>query len=210
MTTKNVLIIKSSPAASHSVSNEMADYLMSQLQEKDVNYRFQVRDLALTPAPMYSTEILNTFYTPLDQLTQEQERIAAPSLTYIEEIKTADLIVIASPMHNFSITSLLKTYLDQICRMGLTFRYSEAGPEGLIKDKQAIIIATAGGDFLSDENKHKDFQAPYLNHVLNFIGIEAVERVSVHKLGFGDDIAMQMKQEAKHKLAQLAAHTLAI
>lgn len=210
MTTKNVLIIKSSPAASHSVSNEMADYLMSQLQEKDVNYRFQVRDLALTPAPMYSPEILNAFYTPLDQLTQEQERISAPSLTYIEEIKTADLIVIASPMHNFSITSLLKTYLDQICRMGLTFRYSEAGPEGLIKDKQAIIIATAGGDFLSEENKHKDFQAPYLNHVLNFIGIEDVKRVSVHKLGFGDEIAQQMKQEAKQELAQLAAHTISV
>jgi len=210
MTTKNVLIIKSSPAASHSVSNEMADYFMSQFQEKGVNYRFQVRDLALTPAPMYSPEILNAFYTPLDQLTQEQERIAAPSLTYIEEIKTADLIVIASPMHNFGITSLLKTYLDQICRMGLTFKYSEAGPEGLIKDKQAIIIASAGGDFLSEENKHKDFQAPYLNHVLNFIGIEDVERVSVHKLGFGDEIAKQMKQEAKHQLAQLATHTISV
>lgn len=204
MTTKNVLIIKSSPAAQTSVSSEMADHFIAELQQQETDYTFTIRDLAETPAPVYSSEVLSAFYTPFDQLTSAQTEIVAPSLLYIEEIKTADLIVIASPMHNFSVTSLLKNYIDQICRMGLTFKYSEVGPEGLIKGKQALIISTAGGDFISEETRHKDFQTPYLNHVLNFIGINEVERVSVHKLGLGDEIATQVKSEAKQTLAQLA------
>mgnify|MGYP000165043083 CR=1 FL=1 len=204
MTTKNILIIKSSPALEQSVSNEMADFFMAQFASKEADYTFTIRDLAKTPAPVYSPEILNAFYTPLDQLSDEQARLVAPSLTYIEEIKSADLIVIASPMHNFSVTSLLKNYIDQICRMGLTFKYSEAGPEGLLKDKQALIISTAGGDFISEASRHKDFQAPYLNHVLNFIGINDVKRIAVHKLGLGDEVAAQVKAEAKQALTQFA------
>lgn len=198
--TKNVLIIKSSPGADYSVSNEIADYLVEQLSTKDEAYEFTIRDLAKTPAPIYSSEIYQAFYTPEDQLNDQQRAIVSPSLEYIEELKAADLIVFASPMHNFSITTLLKAYIDQICRIGMTFQYHAEGPEGLIKGKQALIISTAGGDFLQESEKHKDFQTPYLKHVLGFIGIDDVTVLPVQKMGFGEEVANASKQQAKNTL----------
>lgn len=206
--TKNVLIIKSSPALDASVSNEIADYLVQQLEGNDKSYDFTIRDLAKTPAPIYDNETLQAFYSPQDQLTEQQKLIAAPSLQYIEELQNADIIVFASPMHNFGVTTLLKSYIDQICRMGLTFQYSEAGAEGLIKGKQAIIISSAGGDFQLASEKHKDFQTPYLKHVLNFIGIEDVEVIPVQGIGFGEEMANQAKAKAKQDLKMLAEQVL--
>ncbi len=206
--TTNVLIIKSSPALDASVSNEIADYFVQQLEGNDKFYNFTVRDLAKTPAPIYDNETLQAFYSPQDQLTEQQKLIAAPSLQYIEELQNADIIVFASPMHNFGVTTLLKSYIDQICRMGITFQYSEAGPEGLIKGKQAIIIISAGGDFQQDSEKHKDFQTPYLKHVLGFIGIENVEVIPVQGVGFGEEMANQAKNKAKQTLKTLAEQVL--
>lgn len=204
--TKNVLIIKSSPGADYSVSNEIADYLMNQLQTNgEQEYSFTIRDLAKTPAPVYSSEIYQAFYSPEDQLTDAQKELVQPSLQYIEELKAADLIVIASPMHNFGTTTLLKAYIDQICRIGLTFQYHSTGPEGLIKGKQALIISSAGGDFLSPSQQHMDFQTPYLKHVLGFIGIDDVTVVPVQKMGMGEELAQQSKQTAKAKLDTIAA-----
>ena len=205
---KNVLIIKSSPALSASVSNEIADYLVEQLQGKDEPYTFTIRDLAKDPAPIYDNEVLQAFYSPQDQLSEQQKVVAAPSLEYIQELKNADIIVFASPMHNFSVTTLLKSYIDQICRMGLTFQYSETGPEGFIKDKQAIIISSAGGNFQQAPEKNKDFQTPYLTHVLNFIGIEDIEVIPVQGLGYGDKAANQAKNKAKQDLKRIAEQVL--
>lgn len=206
--TKNVLIIKSSPGADYSVSNEIADFLVEQLDAKDESYEFTIRDLAKTPAPIYDNDIFQAFYTAEDQLNEQQREIVRPSLEYIDELKAADIIVFASPMHNFSITTLLKTYIDQICRAGITFQYHSDGPEGLIKGKQALIISTAGGDFLQDSEKHKDFQTPYLKHVLGFIGIEDVTVIPVQRLGFGEEIANASKQQAKTQLQTLAMDVL--
>lgn len=206
--TKNVLIIKSSPGADYSVSNEIADYLVEQLDSKNESYEFTIRDLAKTPAPIYSSEIYQAFYTAEDQLTDEQRDIVRPSLEYISELQAADIIVFASPMHNFSITTLLKAYIDQICRAGITFQYHSDGPEGLLKDKQALIISTAGGDFLRESEQHKDFQTPYLKHVLGFIGIDDVTVIPVQKMGFGEEVAKASKQQAKNELKTLAMDTL--
>ncbi len=205
---KNVLIIKSSPALEASVSNEITDFLVEQLKGKNQSYQFTIRDLAKTPAPIYDNQIMQAFFSPQDQLTEQQIKVAAPSLEYIEELKAADIIVFASPMHNFGITTLLKSYIDQICRMGLTFQYTEDGPEGFIKDKKALIITSAGGDFQQASEKHKDFQTPYLKHVLNFIGIEDIEVVPVQGVGFGEEAAKQAKSKAKQDLTRMAEQVL--
>ncbi len=207
-TSKNVLIIKSSPAAKQSVSNEIADYLTAQLQAQTQDYDFTFRDLNQNPAPQYDQAILQTFYAPQDQLSDEQLRISQPSLQYIAELKAADIIVFASPMHNFSITSLLKAYIDQICRIGHTFLYTKDGQQGLIKNKQALIISSAGMDFQLPENHSIDFQTPYLQKVLNFLGIEDVQVVPVQGLGLGANDPEVIKAQAKEKI-QLFIETLA-
>ena len=202
---KNVLVIKSSPAADYSVSNEMADFLVQELGGNQMDYTITVRDLASTPAPQLDNERLQAFFATPEQLTPAQQALVAPSLTYIEELKAADIVVIASAMHNFGITSLLKAYIDQICRAGLTFQYGEEGPRGLLTGKQAVIISSAGMDFQNDAARVMDFQSPYLVHILNFIGIEDVSLVPVQGVAMGDEVAAEAKRTAKAQLRQLAA-----
>jgi len=207
---KNVLIIKSSTAADDSVSSEIADFLMEQLDQQDgptQEYTFTIRDLAQTPAPTLNNETVQAFYTPPEALSTAQKELVAPSTEYIQELQNADIIVIASAMHNFSITTLLKAYIDQICRVGLTFQYSEAGPEGLLKNKQAVIITSSGMDFNNDHVRAMDFQTPYLQRILNFVGIEKVHHIPVQGLA-NNDLVPTIKQNAKQAVQEVAQSQL--
>ena len=204
-TTKNVLIIKSSTAADHSVSSEIADFLVNELKNKSntqQDYQFTIRDLAKTPVPFLNTETVQAFYTPAEALNAEQQTLLAPSMEYISELQTADIIVIASAMHNFSITGLLKAYIDQICRIGLTFQYTAEGPQGLLKNKQAVIITSSGMEFDNDYVKAMDFQTPYLQRILNFVGIEDVQHIPVQGLAHEDKVP-SIKEGAKENVKQL-------
>lgn len=204
-TPKNVLIIKSSTSAEHSTSSEIADFLMNELKTKgssEQDYQFTIRDLAKSPAPFLTTETVQAFYTPADALNAEQQALLAPSMEYIKELQNADIIVIASAMHNFSITSLLKAYIDQICRMGLTFQYTEEGPQGLLKNKQAVIITSSGMEFDNDYVKAMDFQTPYLQRILNFVGIEDVRQIPVQGLAHEDKVP-GIKEDAKANVKKL-------
>ncbi len=200
--TKQVLIIKSSPANEFSISSEIADYLQSQLQNKNESLTFTVRDLSKTPAPVYDNQILNSFYGDQDALTTEQAAVAQPSLLYIEELKQADIIVFASPMHNFSVTSLMKNYIDQICRFGLTFSYSEQGPTGLLQGKQAVIIASAGADMAMPEMQAVDFQVPYLKQVLGFIGISDIKVITAYGISIPHIGSEMATERAKAQIDQ--------
>ncbi|MEH6344862.1 MAG: NAD(P)H-dependent oxidoreductase [Bermanella sp.] len=209
-TTKNILIIKSSTAADYSVSSEIADFLMNQLQEKngsEIQYKFTIRDLAKSPAPFLNNETVGAFYTPPEALSAEQVALVAPSQEYITELQNADIVVIASAMHNFSITSLLKAYIDQICRVGLTFQYSSAGPEGLLKNKQAILITSSGMDFKEEYAKSMDFQTPYLRRILSFIGIEDIRHIPVQGLA-NEELVPSIKDAAKQEAKELALDQL--
>ncbi|WDE14155.1 FMN-dependent NADH-azoreductase [Thalassomonas haliotis] len=202
---QNILIIKSSPAGEHSISNEIAAYLQQQLSNKGQNYSFAIRDLAHIQPPVLNGPMLQAFYTPSGQLSQAQQVLVQPSLELIEELKNADIIIFASAMHNFSVTSLLKAYIDQICRIGLTFQYSDAGPQGLLTDKQAVIISSAGMDFQQEHAAAMDFQTPYLKHILNFIGITDIHLVPVQGVAMGEESAVNAKNSARDNIDTLVA-----
>jgi len=204
MSIKNVLIIKSSPAGERSVSNQVADFFIDQL---DSSINIKVRDLDQTQAPQLNSETLGAFFTPSEHASEKQVSLAAPSIEYINEIKEADLIVVASAMHNFSVTTLLKAYIDQICRAGLTFHYTANGPEGLLDNKKALIIASAGGDYTQDFMKAIDFQTPYLTHILNFVGIKNITSVPVQGTAQGDN-AEQIIQTAKDNIAKFITENI--
>ena len=97
----------------------------------------------------------------------------------IGELVTADVIVLAVPMHNFGIPSTLKAWIDHVVRAGRTFIYSEGGPEGLLKGKRLILVLASGGVYSNGPAKQLDFQEPYLRAVLGFIGLTDIEVVRV-------------------------------
>ncbi|MCJ8314785.1 MAG: NAD(P)H-dependent oxidoreductase [Saccharospirillaceae bacterium] len=202
MSIKNVLIIKSSPAGDSSVSNQVADDFTAQIKNKDASINVVVRDLAVTQAPQLDSATLGAFFTPADQASAQQIALSAPSIEYIDELKEADLIVVASAMHNFSITSLLKSYVDQICRAGLTFHYTANGPEGLLTNKKALVIASAGGDYSQDFMQAMDFQTPYLKQIFKFVGVDDFTAVPVQGVAGGGENTSNIIENAKQKIKQ--------
>jgi FMN-dependent NADH-azoreductase len=97
----------------------------------------------------------------------------------IEELQTADIVVLTVPMHNFGIPSTLKAWIDHVVRAGHSFTYSEGGPEGLLKGKRLILVLASGGVYSNGPAKQFDFQEPYLCAVLGFIGLTDIEVVRV-------------------------------
>jgi len=116
-----------------------------------------------------------------------QEAALAVSNELLDELREADTILIGAPMYNFGITSTLKTWFDHVLRAGLTFRYTEAGPVGLMTGKRAIVVETRGGFYSSGPTQAMDAQEPHLRGLLGFIGITDVTFIRAEKLGFGPE-----------------------
>jgi len=177
----NILQVNSSARTEGSYSTRLATTLVQLLaQQPDTNVR--VRDMARNPHPMLDEITLNALFTPAEQRTPEQAARVALNDALIDEVQAADVIVLGVPMYNFSIPVQLKNWIDAIARVGVTFRYTEKGPEGLLKGKKAYVVQASGG---IHRNSPTDSITPYLKTVLGFIGITDVEFVYAEGLSMG-------------------------
>ncbi|HZV99422.1 MAG TPA: NAD(P)H-dependent oxidoreductase [Methylophilaceae bacterium] len=179
----NILQVNSSARTEGSYSTRLATTLVQLLaQQPDTNVR--VRDMARNPHPMLDEITLNALFTPAEQRTPEQAARVALNDALIDEVQAADVIVLGVPMYNFSIPVQLKNWIDAIARVGVTFRYTEKGVEGLLKGKKAYVVQASGG---IHRNSPTDSITPYLKTVLGFIGITDVEFVYAEGLSMGPD-----------------------
>lgn len=111
----------------------------------------------------------------MENRTEEQHEAAKLSDELIAELHEADIIVIDTSMYNFSVPSTLKSYIDQITRKGLTFRYTENGPEGMLKNKKMYIAFSGGSIYSEGAFKAYDFNVPYLKTIFSFFGVTDVD-----------------------------------
>jgi FMN-dependent NADH-azoreductase len=104
----------------------------------------------------------------------------------LAEFIAADAVVIAAPMYNFTVPTQLKAWIDRVAVAGQTFRYTEAGPEGLCGGKKVVIVSTAGGIHAGQASgiAHEE----YLKLVLGFLGITDIEIVRAEGLAYGDEV----------------------
>lgn len=159
------------------------------------------RDLAANPLPHLDAQRVAAFFSQPEARTAEQRSYVSESDALIDELKQADVIIIGLPMYNFGIPSTLKAYFDQIARAGVTFRYTENGPEGLLSSKKVYIFAARGGQYAGTT---LDTQTTYVRDFLKFLGLDDVEFVYAEGLNMGQSIRDQALADAKQRLAQLA------
>lgn len=195
-----ILVLKSSILASYSQSNYLTDYFIAQWQKQHPDDTITVRDLSAQPIPVLDGEIVGALRPSDTPLTPRQQEAASLSDALIEELKNHDTIVMAAPMYNFNIPTQLKNYFDMIARAGVTFRYTEQGPEGLLKGKKAIVLATFGG---MHKDKATDLVTPYLKTFLGFIGISEIEFIYQEAIAFGPEMAEKSRQGAEQQISQL-------
>jgi len=198
----HLLQIQSSLFSSGGHSSQLTHEFVSAWQRSHPNTQIKMRDLALDPLPHLDADRVTAFFTPPESRTAEQQSVVDLSDELIEELKRAEIIVIGVPMYNFGIPSTLKAYFDHIARAGVTFRYTENGPEGLLAGKKTYVFATRGGQYAGTV---LDSQTRYLRDFLGFLGIVDVEFVYAEGLNMGAEIKEKALAEASVKLKQLAA-----
>ena len=191
----NVLVLKSSILADNSQTNQLSDYFVSKLADKNV----VIRDLAANPLPHFDA----TAATALrgQPTSAEENALLALSDELVAEIKKADTLIINAPMYNFHIPTQLKSYFDFIARPRVTFQYSEKGPEGLLKGKKAVVLAAFGG---FHQNQPTDLVTSYMKAILGFIGITDVQFVYVEGSGFGPETVEKAQAKAKAEIDKMA------
>lgn len=197
-----VLVLKSSILANFSQSNQLADYFSAQWQASHPGDSVTVRDLAAQPIPVLDGELVSALHPSDAPLTPRQQEALTLSDELIDELQANDIIVVTAPMYNFNIPTQLKNYFDLIARAGVTFRYTEQGPEGLVKGKRAIVLTSRGG---IHKDTPTDLLAPYVRLFLGFIGITDVEFVFAEGIAYGPDMAEKALETAKAQISQLVS-----
>jgi FMN-dependent NADH-azoreductase len=167
----NLLIVEASPRGPYSASRRLAERFAAEWRAKH-DGNVVVRDLATSNVPYISLPWIGGAFTPAEQHSPEMTDAIKVSDDYIAEMLSADEIVIATPMYNFSIPALLKSYIDHVVRAGVTFSMSY---EGLVTGKKATVIIASGGDFSAGTPyAGLNVASDYLRQILGFIGITDV------------------------------------
>lgn len=202
---KTLLVIRSSIYSDGGQSSRLADAFVARWHDANPSGEVIVRDLAREPVPHIDAARFGALVAKQEQRTEEQNAIVADSDALIDELKRAEVVVLAVPMYNFGIPSTLKAYFDHVARAGVTFRYTDKGPVGLLTGKRAYVFAARGGLYAGTP---LDTQTAYLRTFLGFIGITDVEFVYAEGLAINEASRNQALANAHVQIANLAGPEL--
>lgn len=195
MSAPNILRINSSARTEGSISRELSELLSEALAGE--SGKVVVRDLAQTPEEQLTADWVTANFTDPSERSDDQREILKGSDELIAELHAADHIVIGVAMYNFSIPASLKAWIDHVARARETFRYTEAGSEGLLTGKTVWLATASGGARLDSE---ADFATPYLRFILGFLGLTDVRVIDGMGWPFFDDD----QKDAVRELARTA------
>ncbi|WP_428630861.1 FMN-dependent NADH-azoreductase [Sphingopyxis sp.] len=167
----HILRIDASARNSGSTTRQLTDQLVARLVEQGYGANVTQRDLALTPPALLTENWVGANFTDDAERSADQKAALALSDELIAELEAADTIVIGVPVYNFGIPAALKAWVDLIARARRTFRYTETGPEGLLKNKRAFLVVASGGVPVGSDY---DFASRYMLQLLGFVGITDV------------------------------------
>lgn len=198
----NILQVNSSPRVDASQSTQLANALTERLVARHPGARVVVRDLARNPHPELDEAALQAIFTPAEQRSASQAERVALDDALITEIQAADVVVVGAPMYNFGVSAQLKNWIDAISRAKVTFRYTENGAEGLLKNKKVYLVLTRGGVY---RDTPADSQVPYLKTVFGFLGMTDLNFVYAEGLALGDDALQSAIASAHTQIEQAVA-----
>ncbi|PSJ22286.1 FMN-dependent NADH-azoreductase [Halomonas sp. ND22Bw] len=192
-----VLVLTSSILGGN--SQALADHFSALAGERD-GVEITRRDLVADDLPHLGLAELASWQVAPEERDAEQRELAARSDALIEELLAHDVVVLGVPMYNLGVPSQMKAWFDRVLRAGVTFRYTENGPVGLIEGKRAILLAARGGEYAGSE---LDSQTPHLTHMLGLMGIGEVDTVFAEGLNMGEAKHDAAMSEARQAIAGL-------
>jgi len=190
MAIQSILHVDASQRREGSVSRALSADLVARLQARFPDARVQRRDL-LDGVPLVDDGWITANNTDPAERDAAQRQALSFSDGLVAELRDAALLVIGTPVYNFSLPPLLKAWIDQLCRARETFAYSESGPRGLLDDRKTFLVIASGGSAVGSAT---EFLSPYLRHVLAFIGIRDVDVIAADQLLMaGDDKVAEVR-----------------
>jgi FMN-dependent NADH-azoreductase len=184
-------------------SSQLANQFVAAFQRARPGTKILLRDVAAAdPVPHLNGERFGAFIAKPAERTVAQHAVVAYSDKLIDELKQADVIVLGLPMYNFGVPSQLKAYFDHIARVGITFKYTDKGPVGLLTGKKAYVFAARGGLYVGTP---MDTQTSYVRDFLRFLGIADVEFVYAEGLNISPQSKEAGLAKALAEIARLAA-----
>ncbi|MDH3218117.1 MAG: NAD(P)H-dependent oxidoreductase [Gammaproteobacteria bacterium] len=178
-----ILRLDASANPGASSSRKLGDILIEQLRRREQTLRLRQRDLNQDIA-LIDSDWVGADFTAADARSLAQRERLAFSDDLIEELVWSDRIIVTTPMYNFGVPAALKAWLDLVCRAGVTFRYGNNGPVGLLEGKSAEVVVTTGGVPLDSP---VDFVSGYLRQVFSFIGVEDVTIIGADRMNIDAD-----------------------
>lgn len=197
-----LLQLKTSIFADQGQSSQLSNAFVATWRANHPDAQVTIRDLARDPVPHLDADRFLAFLAKPEDRDEQQRDAVAYSDALIAELKAADVIVLGLPMYNLGIPSVLKAWIDQVARAGITFRYTEMGAQGLLSDKKVYVFATRGGKYAGTQC---DTQTNYVRNFFAFIGISDVEFIYAEGLNMGEESKSAGLASANSELARLAA-----
>jgi FMN-dependent NADH-azoreductase len=202
---KTLLRIDASSRLNDSQSRTLGDYFESVWLNRHPGDRIVRRDLASDALPHISDQTIAGFYTPAEQLNRELRTATTLSDRLIGELRSADILLLTTPMYNFSVPSALKAWIDQIVRIGHTFSFDGKSFAGLVTGKHAYVICAygAGGYLGNGPLAAYDFLKPYLTLLLNFLGIQDIEFLGVEATTMDEATVAENLRQARQEIVEV-------
>ena len=199
-----------SSARLSSVSRQLTANLVAAWTRENPEGEVIRRDLAATSIPPITDEWLQAAYQSADKRTEEQRQTLRLSEILIDELLAADLIVIGAPMYNYTISSPLKAWIDQVVRPERTVAYGPSGPKGLLAGKKVIGLTARGGAYSNGSSRAAyDHQEPYLRLILAYIGLTDVTFIHAENQQRPAQ-AQQSRDAALSQIEQLVSSTMEV
>lgn len=202
-----LLHIDSSISGANSVSRQLSRAVVEKWRAAHPGLQVQYLDLALD-APNALTHDALGFRIPVadESLTAAQRAENEVSAALVGQVLEADVLVIGSPLYNFTIPTQLKAWLDRIAQGGKTFKYTENGPVGLLGDKTVVLALSRGGVYSnSDAGQAMEHQESYLKAIFGFMGVTKVHVVRAEGMDMGPESRQRGLAQAREDIEALAA-----
>lgn len=194
---KNVLLINASPQGEVSHANQLARELVACLQQRHPTLELAQRDLGACPLPALGMDYARTLTTT----TPFESPVFEVSEALIRELERSDVLLVATPMHNFTLPAQLKLWVDYVLRIHRTFSSGPEGKLGLLRDRPVYVLVGSGGFHQGERARQPDFLTPYLRHVLNTLGLFDVHFTYLQGLVCGEEAVRATVDASRARLA---------
>ncbi|WP_018132990.1 FMN-dependent NADH-azoreductase [Effusibacillus pohliae] len=205
-----VLYITANPkAAAESYSMSVGQAFLEVYRQANPADEIVELDLYKMDIPHIDADVFNGWGklqqgTAFDQLSPEEQGKIGRINELTDQFVAADKYVFVTPMWNFSVPPKMKAYIDTICIAGKTFKYTEQGPVGLLKGKEAVHIQARGGIYSDGPAKEFEFGDRYIRTVLTFLGVSSIESIIVEGMAQHPEQAEQIKAKAIDRAREVA------